>query len=197
VPFAAGAVAMVLWSRHSDRTGERVWHVAAPILLGALCTPVALYLHSPFAVMAAVTLTAIGIFSALPVFWYLPTTFLSGVGAAAGIALVNSLGNAAGFAAPYLTGLLSDATGSTKAGMWVVGLVMSLAAILVLLLRMALLPDHEVDQSHVEGDQSHVGGDQSHVEGDQSHVGGDQSHVEGDQASVGGDPAHVQVDHLV
>jgi len=109
-----------------------------------------------------------GIFSALPVFWYLPTTFLSGVGAAAGIALVNSLGNAAGFAAPYLTGLLSDATGSTKAAMWVVGLVMSLAAILVLLLRMALRPDHEVDQPHAGVDQANVRGD-----------------------------LHVQVDHLV
>lgn len=61
VPFAVGAVAMVLWSRHSDRTGERVWHVAAPTLLGAVCIPVALYLQSPFAVMVAVTLTAVGI----------------------------------------------------------------------------------------------------------------------------------------
>jgi nitrate/nitrite transporter NarK len=103
--------------------------------------------------MVAVTLTAIGIFSALPVFWYLPTTFLSGVGAAAGIALVNSLGNAGGFAAPYVTGLLSDATGSKKAGMWVVGLVMLLAAILVLLLRAAPPADQEVDQSRPAVDQ--------------------------------------------
>jgi MFS transporter, ACS family, tartrate transporter len=153
VPFAAGAVAMVFWSRHSDRTGERVWHVAAPLLLGAVSIPVALYLHSPFAVMVAVTLTAVGIFSALPVFWYLPTTFLSGVGAAAGIALVNSLGNAGGFAAPYVTGLLSDATGSKRAGMWVVGLVMLLAAILVLLLRAAPSPDHDADQPGPAVDQ--------------------------------------------
>jgi MFS family permease len=146
VPFAVAAVAMVGWSRHSDRTGERVWHVAAPMLLGAVSIPVALYLQSPFAVMVAVTLTAIGIFSALPVFWYLPTTFLSGVGAAAGIALVNSLGNAGGFAAPFITGLLSDATGSKKTGMWVVGLIMFVAAILVLLLRAAPGPEHEVVQ---------------------------------------------------
>lgn len=153
IPYAVGAVAMVFWSRHSDRTGERVWHVAAPTLLGAVCIPVALYLHSPFAVMAAVTLTAIGIFSALPVFWYLPTTFLTGVGAAAGIALVNSLGNAAGFAAPYITGYLSDATGSKKAGMWVVGLAMLLAAVLVLLLRAAPRPNPVVDRLPQEVDQ--------------------------------------------
>ena len=156
VPFAAGAVAMVYWSRHSDRTGERVWHVAAPTLLGAVSIPVALYLQSPFAVMVAVTLTAVGIFSALPVFWYLPTTFLSGVGAAAGIALVNSLGNAAGFAAPFITGWLSDTTGSKKAGMWVVGLAMFLAAILVLLLRGAPRPDLGVEQPGPEVDQRHL-----------------------------------------
>lgn len=156
IPFAVGAVAMVFWSRHSDRTGERVWHVAAPTLLGAVSIPVALYLQSPFAVMLAVTLTAVGIFSALPVFWYLPTTFLSGVGAAAGIALVNSLGNSAGFAAPYITGWLSDTTGSNKAGLWVVGLAMFGAAMLVLLLRAAPRPDqedkpdHDVDQRHLE-----------------------------------------------
>jgi len=95
--------------------------------------------------MVAVTLTAVGVFSALPVFWYLPTTFLSGMGAAAGIALVNSLGNTSGFAAPYVTGWLSDATGSNKAGLWVVGLAMLLAAILVLVLRAAPRPDVEVD----------------------------------------------------
>ncbi len=145
VPFAVGAVAMVFWSRHSDRTGERVWHVAAPALLGAVSIPVALYMQSPFAVMVAVTLTAVGVFSALPVFWYLPTTFLSGLGAAAGIALVNSLGNTSGFAAPYVTGWLSDATGSNKAGLWVVGLAMLLAAILVLVLRAGPRPDVEVD----------------------------------------------------
>jgi len=145
VPFAIGAVAMVFWSRHSDRTGERVWHVAAPTLLGAVSIPVALYLSSPFAVMFAVTLTAIGIFCALPVFWYLPTTFLTGLGAAAGIALVNSLGNSAGFAAPYVTGWLSDATGSNKAGLWVVGLAMFLAAILVLILKAGPSPDADVE----------------------------------------------------
>ena len=143
IPFSVGAVAMVFWSRHSDRTGERVWHVAAPTLLGAVSIPVALYLQSPFAVMFAVTLTAVGVFCALPVFWYLPTTFLSGVGAAAGIALINSLGNSSGFAAPFITGWLSDTTGSNKAGLWVVGLAMFGAAMLVLLLRAAPRPDQE------------------------------------------------------
>ncbi|WP_229827477.1 MFS transporter [Klenkia taihuensis] len=135
VPFAVGAVAMVFWSRHSDRTGERVWHVALPALLGAVSIPVALYMESPLATMAVITVTAVGVFCALPVFWYLPSTFLAGAGAAAGIALVNTLGNASGFGAPYVTGFLLDATGSSRAGLWVVGAVMLVAALTVLALR--------------------------------------------------------------
>ncbi|MGW6693585.1 MFS transporter [Rhodococcus sp. NPDC054953] len=134
VPFVIGGIAMVFWSRHSDRTGERIWHVAAPSLLAAVSIPVALYLNSPFAVMAVVSLTAIGVLCAIPVFWYLPTTFLSGVAAAAGIAMINSIGNLSGFGAPYVTGWLTDLTGSAKAGLWVVGAVLLLAAVLVVAL---------------------------------------------------------------
>lgn len=135
VPFAVGAVAMVLWSRHSDRTGERTWHVAIPTVVGAVSIPVALYLDSPFTTMIAVTVNAVGVFCALPVFWYLPSTFLTGAGAAAGIAVINSVGNTSGFGAPYVTGWLLDATGNAKAGLWVVGAVMLLAAALVVVLR--------------------------------------------------------------
>jgi MFS transporter, ACS family, tartrate transporter len=135
VPFVVGAVAMVLWSRHSDRTEERVWHVALPAALAGVSIPVALYLGSPFAVMVAVTLTAVGIFCALPVFWYLPSAFLTGAGAAVGIALINSLGNTAGFAAPYVTGWMADLTGNFEAGMWVVGAIVALAGVGAVLLK--------------------------------------------------------------
>jgi MFS family permease len=134
IPYLVGVVAMVLWSRHSDAKNERVWHTAGAALLGAVTIPVALYLQSPFAVMVAVTLCAIGIFGALPVFWPLPSVFLTGTAAAAGIALINSLGNLAGFVAPYITGALTDATGTEKAGLWLVGLMMLGSAITVVAL---------------------------------------------------------------
>lgn len=143
VPYLVGTVSMVLWSRHSDRTQERVWHVALPIALGAVSIPVALYLGSPFAVMVAVSVTAIGIFGALPVFWQLPGAFLAGAGAAGGIALINSLGNLSGFAAPYITGVLADATGNNEAGLWLVGVVMMIAAVLTLVLRATPPPDDD------------------------------------------------------
>ena len=134
VPFLVGAVAMVLWSRHSDRTDERRWHLALPAALGGVTIPVALYLDSPFAVMAVITLTAVGIFCALPVFWHFPPLVLTGAGAAAGIAMINSLGNASGFVAPYLTGWISDSTGSIRPALWLVGLAMLGSAGLALVL---------------------------------------------------------------
>lgn len=135
IPYTFGAVAMFLWSRHADRTGDHVWHVAIPLLVGGLAIPAALYLHHPVAVMVPVTIAAMGIFGALPVFWALPTRFLTGAAAAGGIALINSVSNLGGFAAPYITGALEDLTGTDKAGMWAVGVVMLLGAALVAWLR--------------------------------------------------------------
>ncbi|OZM72853.1 MFS transporter [Amycolatopsis antarctica] len=140
IPYVIGAVAMVLWARHGDRTGERKWHVVAPMLLGGLAIPVALYLGSPLATMVAVTFCAVGVCAALPTFWALPSTFLSGAAAAGGIALINSLGNISGFAAPYVTGWLKDLTGSQKAGMWAVGACMVVAAMVALVVGSRLAP---------------------------------------------------------
>ena len=141
VPYAFGCVAMLAWARHGDRTGERVWHVAIPAVVGGVAIPVALYLRSPFATMIAVTVCTMGICAALPTFWPLPTTFLTGAAAAGGIALVNSLGNLAGFAGPYVTGWLVDATGTERAGLWVVGAFMVAAGVVAVALRAAPVPD--------------------------------------------------------
>jgi len=80
IPYVFGGVAMVLWSRHGDRTRERVWHVAIPAIIGGVAIPVALYLNSPLTAMIAVTICTMGICAALPTFWPLPTMFLSGRG---------------------------------------------------------------------------------------------------------------------
>jgi MFS family permease len=137
IPYTFAAVAMFFWSRHADRTREHVWHVAVPLILGGLAIPTALYLHHPIAVMVPVIIAAVGIFCALPVFWALPTRFLAGTAAAAGIGLINSVSNLGGFAAPYITGALEDLTGTDKAGMWAVGVIMLLCAGLVVSLRAA------------------------------------------------------------
>lgn len=132
IPYLPAAVSLFFWSRHATRHGVRNWHVGIPAFVGAVSIPCALYMQSPAATVAVVTVTACAIFSALPNFWALPARFLSGAGAAAGIALINTFGNFGGFAAPYITGAVKDATGSYQVPMFVVGGFMALSGLLVM-----------------------------------------------------------------
>ena len=132
IPYLPAAVVLFLWSRHSTKHGVHNWHVGIPAIIGALSIPCALYMKSPATTVAVVTITACAIFAALPNFWALPARFLSGAGAAAGIALINTFGNFGGFAAPYITGAVKDATGSYQAPMFVVGGFLALSAVLVM-----------------------------------------------------------------
>jgi ACS family tartrate transporter-like MFS transporter len=132
VPFACAAVALYLNGRHSDRTGERIWHIAVPLLVGAVAIGSALYMPSPVTVILAISVAAAGSYSIIPIFWQLPSRFLSGAAIAAGMGLVAGLGNIAGFVAPFVTGALRDATDSYRAGMWVVAVVMVAGAVAAL-----------------------------------------------------------------
>ena len=132
IPYAVASVAMFLWSRHSDRTGERALHVAIPALVGAVGIVAAQLAGSPLMVMIFVTVCAVGVFAAIPPFWSLPNGFLTGVGAAAGIALINSFGNLSGFAGPFVSGWLQDLTGNARAGFWVVAVMMAMAGLIAL-----------------------------------------------------------------
>jgi MFS family permease len=128
IPYLPAALALFLWSRDASRRGVRSWHIGIPALIGAASIPLALYMRSPAATVAVLTITACAIFSALPNFWALPARFLSGAAAAAGIALINTVGNLAGFVAPYITGAVKDATGSYQAPMFIVGALMLMSA---------------------------------------------------------------------
>ncbi|MGH3752379.1 MAG: MFS transporter [Pseudonocardiaceae bacterium] len=137
VPYAFASVAMVLWAGHSDRTGDRAGHVAIAAFVGAVAVATALYMNSPLLVMTCITVCAIGVYAAIPVFWQLPSAFLTGLGAAVGIGLINSFGNLSGFLSPYLTGWLQDLTGSFRPGLWVVAGFMVLSGVIALSLRTA------------------------------------------------------------
>lgn len=134
IPFFFSMGAMLLWARHGDKTGERVWHVAIPIIVAAVAIPLTTFASSPFVAMVLVTVFASAVMCGLSTFWPLPTAFLSGASAAAGVALINSIGNTSGFFAPYVTGFLNDTTGAQSAAMWVIGGVMLCAAILTIAL---------------------------------------------------------------
>jgi ACS family tartrate transporter-like MFS transporter len=124
IPYVAGALAMIPWARHSDATGERVWHVALPAMAGGIGLIVGAYLQSPFLAMIALTIGSIGTFAALPVFWTLPTALLTGTAAAGGIALINAIGNVGGFVGPYLVGWIRETTGNNALSIATLGLFM-------------------------------------------------------------------------
>jgi ACS family tartrate transporter-like MFS transporter len=133
VPAAAGVVGMILFSQSSDRTGERVWHLMVPLLIGGfglMLAGLAIGTHAPLAI-AAFALAYFGISGALPVFWNLPTAFLGAAAAAGGIAFINSVGNISGYAAPQAVGLLHDFSGSYRMPMLVMGVMVTVAAVLV------------------------------------------------------------------
>ena len=133
IPYAAAAVAMILIGRSADKHRERRWHVAIPAVLGSVGLLLStLYGHNTVLAMAALTLATIGILTTLPLFWSLPTAFLGGAAAAAGIALINSLGNLAGFVSPYLVGWLKDLTHSTDTGMYMLAGSLIVGALLTL-----------------------------------------------------------------
>ncbi|MGV7208237.1 MFS transporter [Oxalobacteraceae bacterium A2-2] len=133
IPYVAAAVTMVLAARHSDRSGERRWHIAGAAMAGALGLCAAtVYSDSTLLALAALSVATAGILTTFPIFWSLPTAMLGGTAAAAGIALINSVGNLAGFASPYLVGAIRDATGSTAAGMVLLAASLLLGALLAL-----------------------------------------------------------------
>jgi MFS transporter, ACS family, tartrate transporter len=130
IPYVAAAAAMVRVAAHSDRTGERRWHVAVPALVGAAGFVMAVHVHSPLLGLFALSLAAIGIWGTLGAFWAMPTTFLHGAAAAAGIALINSVGNVGGFVGPYALGWLREATGDFRSGILLLAAGLAGAAVL-------------------------------------------------------------------
>ena len=121
VPFIVTLIAMNLLGRSADRRRERRWHLIAPALVGAVGFSLVPIVPGIGLAIVALSLAAGGAISCAPLFWSLPTAFVSGVAAAVGIAVINSVGNLAGFAAPYMIGVITDATGSAEFGMYVIG----------------------------------------------------------------------------
>ena len=120
VPWAAAAVVMVLVGRDSDRTGERRWHTAVPALVaGAAFATSAIPGIEALPSFAALSVATCGVMAAVSCFWSLPTAFLSGTAAAAGIAWINSLGNLAGYVSPFVVGSVRDRTGSMSSALLV------------------------------------------------------------------------------
>ncbi|UIN23711.1 MFS transporter [Herbaspirillum frisingense] len=134
IPPIVSVVAMVLWSRHSDRTGERTWHVIIACVAAAVGLVIAAGANSVVGLIAALTLVNVGISCAKPPLWSMPTMFLSGTAAATGIATINSIGNLGGFVAPSVIGWIKDSSGSYAGGLYFVAGLLVFSAVLTLIM---------------------------------------------------------------
>lgn len=132
VPYAFGALAMILYGRHSDKRGERRWHYAVAVAIGgaglALTSWTAAYMWLSVALIA---IAIAGSVSSLPVFWAVATTQLSRQSTAAGIAIITSLGNLAGLACPYILGVIKQSTGSLTGGLLIIAGVMLMGSLVM------------------------------------------------------------------
>lgn len=134
VPSVVAVVAMVWWARHSDRSGERTWHVVIPCVVACIGFVLAGNAVTALFVVLSLVVVNVGISSAKAPLWAMPSTFLSGAGAAAGIAMINSLGNLGGFVGPFAIGWLKNRTGGYAAGLYVVAATLAVSAVVTLLL---------------------------------------------------------------
>jgi MFS family permease len=112
IPMFLSLIAMIYAGSSSSKTGEKRWHGALPLFIGAVGMGIGTFIKDPFVNFIFVGITAIGVYSAFGVWWSYPTTFLSGAAAAGAIGLINSFGNVGGYVGPYLTGFIKGMTGS-------------------------------------------------------------------------------------
>jgi MFS transporter, ACS family, tartrate transporter len=150
IPFVAGAAGMIWWGRHSDRRGERRVHLLIPITLAVIGLGGSTMIPTPVGKLALLCLASFGVFSTLPVFWSVVPRLLGPAVAAAGIALINSLGNLSGFVNPYAVGFIKDATGSFNGGLQLIaGFGVIAVVILFFVTRRIDAPDDELRQPRV------------------------------------------------
>lgn len=130
VPWLMAVVALIVVSRHSDKTGERRWHIAIPCLIAACGLVLSVFVHNPVISLLALGVAAAGQRSATPVFWNLPAGLVNGIGAAGALALINAIGNIGGFVGPYILGAITTSAGSADDGLLVFAGCLAVAAIM-------------------------------------------------------------------
>jgi MFS family permease len=135
-PYLVASVAMIVWARYMDRTGQHLANLAATCLLAAAGFGLSVVFGSLIPAMIGITLAVIGLSSARPAFYSLPSRYLSGAAAAGGIAFINAVGSLSGYVAPWIMGVLKDATGSFDAGLLGLAGMLVIAALLTWFLRL-------------------------------------------------------------
>ena len=138
VPYVFASVGMIWWAWRVDRTGKKIGNLTIACAVAALGLAASVLSGNLVVALGALTVALVGITSARAIFWPIPTRFLSGVGAAAGLAFINSIGTIGGFAGPYLMGVMRDYTGSFTAGLLAMAGILLLTTLLAACLKLVI-----------------------------------------------------------
>jgi len=141
IPMTLALVGFILVGNSSSRSGEKRWHVAIPMFIGAVGMGLAPFVHDPLASLLLVCMSAIGVYVGMGVWWTYPTSFLSGPAAAGAVGMINSVGNIGGWVGPYLTGFVKELTGSFQWAYLYLAFSLTVAGLLILTLRKSLPAD--------------------------------------------------------
>jgi ACS family tartrate transporter-like MFS transporter len=129
IPYAIGVAGLLLWGHSSDRRGERRWHLIVALAVAAVGLVGVAWFHGSYWAIAAMAIVAVGSYGSRPSFWPMPSMFLTGAAAAAGIALINSIGNLGGYVGPFIVGWIKDSTGSFQMGLYFLAACAAISAL--------------------------------------------------------------------
>lgn len=150
VPYVLAVVGMILWGRHSDRTGERRFHVAGPYFVGAIAL-ITLGFFNENLVLSLSLLCVVTVAMYIPYgpFWSLPSMFLTGAAAASGMAWINAVANLGGFVGPFVLGTANELTGTVFAGLFIVAGLLVVSSLLTM--RLKMVDDRSFAQTSPDG----------------------------------------------
>jgi ACS family tartrate transporter-like MFS transporter len=135
LPYVAAGIAMIWWGQHSDRTGDRRWHLLIGTAIGAVGLAASGLAPTPTLSYIGLIFATFGVFGSFGVFWALPGDFLRGMAAAGGLALINSIGTVGGFVGPYAVGIMRERTGSFAASLGLLASFALLSGIIALFIK--------------------------------------------------------------
>jgi len=134
IPWVLVGIALYVIPARADKAPAKTPYIVIPAAIGAICLVLSAIISNHIMQFTFLSIAAAGIFAGQPVFWSLPSRFLKGAGAAAGLAAINSVGNLGGFVAQNVVPWIKDSTGSTIAPMFFLAACLALAALLVLVI---------------------------------------------------------------
>lgn len=135
IPMTIALIAQIFWGSHSSKTGEKRWHIALALWVSAIGLGAAPLTTAPYLSLCFITLTAVGIYSQVGIWWTVPTTFLSGSAAAGAAAMINSIANLGGYAGPYMLGVIKLTTGVYDYGYFILAGALGISGTLTLMLK--------------------------------------------------------------